>query len=467
MTDSSVDPVEGVGSAADRLASEIRRLRTGAGLSQARLATMVGYTPAYVSLAERARKGLPSSNLIRAIDGALNADGALLALHAEAESEQQAVRHLAVDGEGQPGQHQRRDAAVMAVVAGDTNGEATWPKSQAVALVDEGISEHLVDMAADESSQFLAWAEDENVGELTLDQLHTQIRRISQAYLKSPTAPLFTRTKEVRDRAFTLLAGQQRPSHTRDLYAAAGWSLIMLSWMSVDFGRPEAGEDHARAAWLCAERAEHDGLRGWVRAAQHKVAYWRDDFDQAGTYATDGLRHATGSAALFLASFYANDLARNGQRDQAWEALRYAWEIAESSDQAGDELAGPFTCAIGRAQSCWADTQLILGAADAALEYADRAVAATRLVQGSGHMVHVDKARAHIALGQLDGAEQALAPVLAIGPEYRVRPLIARMNDVQAALATSPHATDPIADRMRSELQAFQNDATSRELPSD
>jgi hypothetical protein len=432
---------------------------------------MVGYTPAYVSLAERARKGLPSSNIIRAIDGALNADGALLALHAEAESEQQAVRHIAVDGEGQAGQHLRRDAAVMAV-AGATRDEASWPKSQAVALVDEGISEHLVDMAADESSQFLAWAEDENVGELTLEQLHTQIRRISQAYLKVPTAPLFTRTKEVRDRAFTLLAGQQRPSHTRDLYAVAGWSLTMLAWISTDIDRPDAAEDHTRAAWLCAERADHNGLRGWVRCTQAFGAYWQDDFAQAAEIAASGLEHATGTARLWLTSAYAQFLARIGQDEPAWAALRQAWQMAEGVDQADDELVGPFTCGPDRATGYWANTELWLGAAEAALDQADRSVAAFEAVPreqrnwGSERMTHLNKARAHIILGQLDGAELALAPVFNTAREHRTRPVVGRMNDVQAALAASSHATDPIASRMRYDLQAFQHDATARELPS-
>src|SRR5882672_9822807 len=100
------------------------------------------------------------------------------------------------------------------------------------------------------------------------------------------------------------------------------------------------------------------------------------------------------------------------------------WLVAVSMNARGKCFAkhGRSPKRPSRPMTSWADTQLILGAADAALEHADRAVAATRLVQGSGHMVHVDKARAHLALGQLDGAELALAPALDIAPEYRVRP---------------------------------------------
>jgi transcriptional regulator with XRE-family HTH domain len=80
------------GTAAERLAGEIRLLRGEAGMSQARLAAKIGYTPAYVSLAERPGKGLPSAAVVQAIDNALDAAGVLLRLREQAESEQQALR---------------------------------------------------------------------------------------------------------------------------------------------------------------------------------------------------------------------------------------------------------------------------------------------------------------------------------------------------------------------------------------
>lgn len=78
--------------AAPSLAAEIRRVRVAAGLSQAALARRIGYSPAYVSFAERATRGLPSINVVAAIDRALNAAGHLLALHRQAEGAQRAAR---------------------------------------------------------------------------------------------------------------------------------------------------------------------------------------------------------------------------------------------------------------------------------------------------------------------------------------------------------------------------------------
>jgi transcriptional regulator with XRE-family HTH domain len=87
------EPADGISSAHDQLAEQIRRRRKHAGLSQSQLAAMIGYSPQYVSLAERPNKGLASAAVVSAIDNALDAGGALLRLRDQAESEQHARRH--------------------------------------------------------------------------------------------------------------------------------------------------------------------------------------------------------------------------------------------------------------------------------------------------------------------------------------------------------------------------------------
>jgi transcriptional regulator with XRE-family HTH domain len=437
------------------LGERLAAFRQAAGLTQGQLARRAFCDRTTIAHIEKGRR-LPDERFWRAVDDTCQAEGALLAEFAELETAKHAVaarRHA--------------DAVAAARVRAVTGARAA-PVQWAARPADDSFVGHIVDMAADESSQFLTWAEDENVGELTLEQLHTQIRRISHAYLKAPTGPLFLRTRELRDRAFNLLAGQQRPSHARELYSAAGWSLTVLAWMSVDLGRPDAADDHAAAAWLCAERADHDGLRAWVRATQRFGAFWQNNYGKAAEYAADGLRYATGTAALYLASAYAVDLARIGQHEQAWDALRQAWTVAETADPTQDELAGPFTCPLDRASGTfWSDTQLTLGAAEPALDHADRAIAtfettpAARRDLAVERVVRLQKVRAHLALNQLDGAEDALAPVLDTAPEHRVRPLLMRMDEVYAA---SRHPSDPITTRIRSEVRAFQQAATSQDL---
>lgn len=84
------------GTAGSRLAAQIRQLRRAAQLSQPQLAQRIGYTRQYVSLAERPGANLPSHELVVALDNALNANGTLVALRAQARAEQRSLRNAAV-----------------------------------------------------------------------------------------------------------------------------------------------------------------------------------------------------------------------------------------------------------------------------------------------------------------------------------------------------------------------------------
>ncbi|GGS34914.1 hypothetical protein [Actinokineospora fastidiosa] len=322
--------------------------------------------------------------------------------------------------------------------------------------------------AADESAALLARIEATNVGDLTVDQLHADVRRVAATYLSVPTMPLFARTRALRDRAFALLEGRQRPAQARELYAAAGWSLTLLAWMTVDLGRPAVAETHARTAWACAENADHDGLRAWVRATQHTAAFWQDDYTRAAQFAADGLAHAQGTARTFLASAYALDLARLGRDEQAREAVVTAQRNADTADVRDDDVPGPFTCGPERAAGFWSDAALSLGEPAVTAEQADRAVSrldtlpAERRNPGSERMVRLQQVKARLALGELDGAADALAPVMATAPEHRVRPLLHRLAEVRAATAAFPG--EPIAERMREEITEFARHPVIAEL---
>ncbi|MFJ1456250.1 helix-turn-helix transcriptional regulator [Nocardia sp. N2S4-5] len=78
---------------ADELAREIKRLRLEAGLSQRALAARVGYSRQYVSMTEWEDATLPSQELVSALDTALSANGALIALRTRANADVQTKRH--------------------------------------------------------------------------------------------------------------------------------------------------------------------------------------------------------------------------------------------------------------------------------------------------------------------------------------------------------------------------------------
>lgn len=417
----------------ERFAEQLAALRLRAGLSLAGVAAAAHVARGYVHHLEHGRRW-PSHSVAEALDTALGANGVLLEMW------------QAADRAGQPD----RVAVPPATSTEDV---------QAVLV-----------SAADESARLLAWAEASNIGELTVEQMHSEIRWMTSNYLRVPTLPLFARARTIRDQAFALLAGRQKPDQSRDLYATAGWALTMLAWISVDLGRSDAADTHARTAWVCAANADHHGLRAWVRATQHTAAFWEHRFLDAARYAADGLRYATtGSAEVFLASAHALDLAKTGHGDDARTALARAHAAAETRHQADDELTGPFTCSVDRAGGFWSDVHLALGQPAAALAEADRAVAtferalAEKRNPGSERMARVQQVRAHLALGQFDGAAETLLPVLATAPEHRVRPLLQRLTEVNTQALASEHQDRHTLRAMREAIIDFRRAAVATE----
>ncbi|GAA3041079.1 Helix-turn-helix domain-containing protein [Actinokineospora globicatena] len=106
--------------AATLLASEIKRRRLAANLSQPQLASAIGYTRQYVSLAERQRANLPSHELINAIDAALQANGELVDLRVAARAQRIALRTRSPEPSGSGDGVDRREflGATTAAVIG-------------------------------------------------------------------------------------------------------------------------------------------------------------------------------------------------------------------------------------------------------------------------------------------------------------------------------------------------------------
>jgi hypothetical protein len=353
-------------------------------------------------------------------------------------------------------------SAVRFVDSPDRRLSRTWP------VLDSGnnLDTELMD-AASESATWLSLAESSNVGELTVEQLHADVRRIATSYLKTPTGPLFARTRALRDRAFVLLEGRQRPAQTRQLYAAAGWALTLLAWMTVDLGRPDVAETHARSARVCADNADLDSLRAWVCATQHTAAFWQDDFARAAEYAAEGRRYAEGSAALYLASAQAMDLSRSHQLDRAHEVLTEARHLADRLQMSPDEVGGPFQCTTGRAAGLWADTHFGLHQPREALALTldgltafERTPAAERNA-GSERMVRLQLAKAHLMLSEPDGAAEALQPVLETPPEHRVRPLLRRVTEVAALAQVEGPRPAAISTGIRDSIADFTRHSTA------
>ncbi|MFD7161166.1 hypothetical protein ACFV9C_41735 [Kribbella sp. NPDC059898] len=77
-------------------------------------------------------------------------------------------------------------------------------------------------------------------------------------------------------------------------------------------------------------------------------------------------------------------------------------------------------------------------------------------------MVRLRLAKAHLMLGEPDGAAEALQPVLETPPEHRVRPLLRRVGEVAALAAVEgPRPAAAVTTGIRDSIADFTLRATS------
>lgn len=336
-------------------------------------------------------------------------------------------------------------------------------------VVDEG---RVLAMAAQRARRFAVTAGQDGVSAEVVDQLHDDVQRLATAYPQQPLREILGDLVEAQDALFSLLERRQRPSSARQLYFLAGVASGLLAKASHDLAEPHVAIAQARAGYLCADHADHDGLRAWLRGLQSFVAYWAGRFQESVRYARAGIEYAARSlntTAVWLPANEARAWAALGNAEQARAAIERAqdaWTRSRPDDL--DELGG--ICSFSRTRALYyaADALAWLPAeAEAAERYSTLAVEAYRDTDGPDWAFgdqagsHCDLAVARVARRQLDGASETLRPVLDLPPERRINGVIHSVQRVSkaivhAGLAAEGHdLLDEIETFTRSPMRAL------------
>jgi tetratricopeptide (TPR) repeat protein len=305
------------------------------------------------------------------------------------------------------------------------------------------------------------------VGDIAIEQLMAETRTLAADYLISDPIILFGRTRQLRDRTFSLLEGHQYPRQSADLYVAAGYLCGLLAWMSSDLGQLRDAATQGRTAWLCAELAGHNDLRAWVLSTRSKIAFWDGRLREAIAYARRGATcRPTGTVGVLLACQEADAWSELGAHDEAVTALARAKDARDAITDA-DDVGGLFSCQPARQENYAAAVHLRIGEpADAlhAAEYAAQLLAAQPVrAYGTEAQIHISRAAAHLATGETEGALEALAPVLALPPDHRLAPVTQRLHELTSGIGrgTSPGSA---AVGLRAAVEDFCLDSAPRHL---
>ncbi|MFD7867347.1 helix-turn-helix domain-containing protein [Streptomyces sp. NPDC059783] len=392
----------------------LRRLRLEAGLSLAQVATHIRYDRSAVHHFERGRRPVPYE-VAEKLDEVLNAGGRLV----EAWRAEDA---------------QRREAAA-----------AHRTKAAALAMSN--------DLSA--------------LADLDIAMLQEGIEATAVDYLSSPPAPMMDRAHVLRAEAFERLrSGHHRPADRSDLYVAAGRLSGVLAYALLDMGDSDEAAAHADAAGRCAEYAGDAELAAWVAGTKSLIARFQGDYGQALEFVQDGYQwvgagHGTGEARLKCGE--AQCLATLGDSRAANAALDDA-DLARERMRRPDSLGGLFGFSQAK-QSYYAGSSLIwLQGGHDAERAAREAESAIGLWQAGPEversldderLAHIYLATARVQLDDVEGAAEAISPVLSLPVEEQISWIVKRADRLAGMLSAPRYAGNATAEETVEAINAL------------
>lgn len=394
---------------------QARLLMTQRRVSLRSLAKAISYDPGYLSKVLNGHKP-PTPQLVQKIDRHLEADGMLVAMAPEADK----------------------------------------PVTYGQDLVSE---------VARETSEHAGLAEATEVGPSALEQMRTDVISLARAYVAAAPLPLFVEMVRARDRIFGALTRRSHPHQAEELYLLAGALCALMANASLDLGRPRAGDELARAAWTYGKIAAHSGLMGWACGTQALVAVLDGRPDDAIEYANRGLAiQPAGMGGARLYSLCARALAgRPGFDRQAREALDQA-KNAQAKTTHSDlysDIKGEFSFDDAKLHYYEAVTRVRIGnspeaetAARCAINLFEKRERRDRSY-GCEALARVQLALARLACGQVEGADDALAPIFEIPPDQRINSLTRDLAFGRRLLRTARFRGSPAARGLDERLQLF------------
>jgi tetratricopeptide (TPR) repeat protein len=324
-----------------------------------------------------------------------------------------------------------------------------------------------VEMAAHDASDHAERAEQRDIGDATLEQLRSDVIRLSREYMTGEPFQLLQEMRRVRHRMYTALDRRLWPRDETDLYLLVGCINCLMASAADDLGYPHASEELIRAAWAYAVAIDHQPLMAKLRLDLATVAYWRGRPRQARDLAESGLRYLAGGpngAQLHLK--YGRAAARLGDIGSARRAVDEACDARERrNDDDLLQLGGEF--GFSRASQHYLAGSTLLEITGAERDATTELERATELyaagpAEGEDHsfqlrvLAHIELALARLRAGELDGARPALGPVLTLPPAMRIDPLPQRLETLRAELARS-HSS-PQASDLDQEIEEFSRD---------
>ncbi|WP_405018099.1 hypothetical protein OHV05_14950 [Kitasatospora sp. NBC_00070] len=319
--------------------------------------------------------------------------------------------------------------------------------------------------ATDAASQLLP--------DLSLDQLEDDLVRLVRANTSTPPHLIFAQAREVLGLATVMLDRTQVLSQRGRLYLVAGQASALLGACAFDLGSLPTAVELLRASALYGQVAEHGPLQAYAHGYLALLSYWNGNPNQAvrqieRAQSFSGVG-ATGRARL--AAIAARSYAHLGRVEETQAAIgRSLAERGADRDELHDGIGGEFDFSLERVAMSNSASFLLLrdgAGAEASARRSLELIASQ--VSGSTPLVVAPQAGADLATAlllrrDLDGAADALQPVLELPREWRGAGLVSRVNSVRTELASPAFRDSPAARDLADRIDDFTLVAAPRIL---
>ncbi|MEU5839771.1 hypothetical protein ABZ820_39820 [Streptomyces diacarni] len=321
-------------------------------------------------------------------------------------------------------------------------------------------------MAAQRAADFAMGAERGQIGEVTLGLLTDKVRSIIEEYPRVSLSTIWEDIAETQDRVFRLLeGGRAHPAQLRDLHFLAAVLAFHMAKGCHDMGDAKLAMTQARAAGVCAQQAEHDGLIALTYGLKSLITFWSGKGSEALHYSRQGAATTStrGTAPIWLAGLEARAAALLGDEESVRCANQHGQALRDSSTPDDlDELGGLLTFSPTKQLYYNVEARVLLGhgstdvitqAEEAVRGFSDTNSTDWAFGDQAGAQCILALTRLHS--GEVDGAAEAVRPVLDLAPTLRNRGIIVSANRVGARLTKIAPGESAVARDLREEIEAY------------
>lgn len=327
-----------------------------------------------------------------------------------------------------------------------------------------GDCEGALSMAEERARAFGRRFGNDGLNDEALEQLHDDIASLVFDYQRQPLTDLLGDLGGAQDAVFSSLELVPPPTQARKLFFLGGVVSGVLAKACHDFVNSSGAMVHTRTGFLCADRADHNGLRAWIRGLQSQISYWAGRPHDALRYAQTGAAFAAKSAnsmSVWLPACEARAWAVLGNSNEALSAIQRAEAAMDAvrTDEL-DTLGG--LCWFGPTRQLYYASDALAWLTDEASRaesYASRAVDAYKDVEspewafGDQAGSYANLALSRIARGEREGAAEALRPLLSLPPGLRINGVINSAMRVHESLRQSEIAA--ASAELQEEIEVF------------